>query len=499
MITSNYNDFAVEMDGGPILHVQLENTNGDVGNQIQISGSGSSSTTPVEFTFIHPDYTKIKGIIVQGSTGHKEYYGANGYKYSITCCIEGYESKAVNLTSTSNACHFNAGSYSSSSYVDAENGDKFITDHSFGSSIVVNFEFEEIAYEYTLRYGDESVGNTGTSGMYVHSYYTDDLNGNFCLYNPDKLSTSINESDYYTLWGWSTVDPYTSPTLTIAPAGTNISSGNWALQVGTNYKVGFKADVMLYAIWVPNVSYWYAGTSLENYSPQEYSNQFIIVDNCIIEGTSSLIDYRDYLSSVNRDVLIMPSWKFSGSTIDKINCLGNGNSYIQLYGATEIVVNYDLKNISSKAFYQNTTLEKFTVGQFMGTGYPTLSIGESAFEGCTSLTTLGGKIGSTGYGEGIIDLTSVTDMADNAFRCCTAIEYVYVSNDINNIFYQLMTSGTIGSDPALDYFAYTGSSKYGNLNVITSYAAADGSDYITIEGYKYKVLRWTIMTDPDYI
>ena len=159
------------------------------------------------------------------------------------------------------------------------------------------------------------------------------------------------------------------------------------------------------------------------------------------EESTSMFEYTTRGSQVTitgykgtQTQMIIPE-KIAGKTVTTI---GSGSVLNGIENVTSVILPDTVQTIQNSAFYQNTNLESIDLKNI-------ISIGDSAFEGCTSLkkisfpegiTSIGGAAfsGCTGLDCDIILPDSLTSMGKKStFKGCTKIRRVKLSKNCETV------------------------------------------------------------------
>ena len=137
--------------------------------------------------------------------------------------------------------------------------------------------------------------------------------------------------------------------------------------------------------------------------------------------------------------VVIPSSVTNNGTTYSVTSIGE-SAFYGCSGLTSITIPNSVTSISEWAFYECSSLTSVTIGNSV------TSIGDMAFEGCSSLTsvTIGNSVTSIGYRafyecSGLTSVTipnSVTSIGGYAFYNCSGLTSVTIGNSVTYIGYE---------------------------------------------------------------
>jgi len=205
-------------------------------------------------------------------------------------------------------------------------------------------------------------------------------------------------------------------------------------------------------------------------------------------------------------VVLLASAEQSGDyTYSVYNSNAEITHYTGLGGAISIPSKfgiYNVTSISNSAFEGCTGLTSVTIPNSV------TSIGEGAFEGCTSLTSVTSGTGVTSIGDSAFDgctgLTSVTipnsvtSIGNWVFEGCTGLTSVTIPNSVTSIGVWAfkdctgLTSVTIGTGvTSIGYYAFCGCTGLTSVNV-----AGDNTKYASVNGVLFNKTKTELIQYP---
>ena len=217
----------------------------------------------------------------------------------------------------------------------------------------------------------------------------------------------------------------------------------------------------------------------------------------LIDGINYELDYPSYqtatVCSLDNDIkyqgnIVIPSSVSHNGRSYRVMSIGN-SAFYGCTGLTSITIPNSVTSIGDRAFYDCTSLKSVTIGNSV------TDIGDAAFSGCTGLTsiTIPNSVTSIG-GSALEDCTgltsitipnSVTSIGWGAFSGCTGLTSITIPNSVTSIGWGAfkgctgLTSITIpNSVTTIEYSAFDNTPWYNNLS--------DGPVYINTILYKYK-------------
>ncbi|MCR4914388.1 MAG: leucine-rich repeat protein [Prevotella sp.] len=265
----------------------------------------------------------------------------------------------------------------------------------------------------------------------------------------------------------------------------------------------------IYYLWRNNnteLAVSYRGTSNSNYS-NEYSGNVVIPESVTYNGTSYPV------TSIGSSAFYDCSSLSSVTIPNSVTSIGN-YAFRGCYGLTSVTIPNSVTSIGSGAFYSCSALTSMTVASgnstydsrdncnaIIETTSNTLiagckstiipnsvtSIGGSAFEGCSSLTSVTIPNSVTSIGDfafdgcyGLTSVTipnSVTSIGTGAFEYCSGLTSVTIPNSVTSIGSEAF-SGTAWYNDQPDGLVYAGKVAYkykGTMPANTSISLQEGT------------------------
>lgn len=308
------------------------------------------------------------------------------------------------------------------------NGCSALTQVNIGNGLT---RIGEKAFDNCMKLTAINVGNDNT----VYS------SENGVLFNKDKTELII-----YPIGKQETA--YTIPEGVISisnsafykcPALTQVTIPNGVENIGEE---AFSTCSALEQINIPESifsigKYAFYNTPIYN-NAENWINDVMYLDNCLIEARTSLIDSYDIAEGTK----VIASAAFSNcASLTQINIpnslINIGNEAFTRSGITQIIIPENVTNIGNYAFTRCSALTQ------INTGDGVTNIGEGAFSGCPTLAevTIGNNvlcIGIEAFSKcaSLSEITipdCVTDIEDAAFAWCTSLSKVSIGNSITNI------------------------------------------------------------------
>ena len=285
------------------------------------------------------------------------------------------------------------------------------------------------SYEVTARANDETAGVVVGGGTYKYG---------------SSVTLSATTNAGYTFVGWYEGEEKLSGDLTYSftmPAANVTYTAVWQLRAGmevfnfsstpTNIAILGVNDSDISAITIPS----YLGVAVQ-IAPEAFKNCKNLTSITIPDSVTYIGSYAFYeCDSLESITIPFVGGKQDGTGSIRFDHIFGGGSYVPKSLKTVVITGGD--SIGDYAFQNCTSLTSITIPDSV------TSIGDDAFYGCSGLTSINIPDSVTSIGDhtfrgcsGLTSITipdSVTSIGDSAFYGCSSLTSVTIGNGVTSI------------------------------------------------------------------